>query len=78
MIKRKQGDRRGMKTQTEDTFGEQYKALRVVLTSHMTHAARYGTVYGPGSRRRKLDDKRLEEAALLHVTDIIKQILQGG
>lgn len=44
----------------------------------MTHAARYGTVYGPGNRRCRLDDKRLEEAALLHVTHIIKQILQGG
>lgn len=67
-----------MKSWTEDTFGEQYKALRMVLTSHMTHAARYGTVYGPGSRRCKLDDKRLEEAALLHVTGIMKQMLQGG
>lgn len=67
-----------MKSRTEDTFGEQYKALRMVLTSHMTHAARYGTVYGPANRTCKQEDKRLEEAALLHVTDIIKLILQGG
>lgn len=67
-----------MKSRTGDTFGEQYKALRMLLTSHMTHAARYGTVYGPANTMCKQDDKRLEEAALLHVTDIIKLILQGG
>lgn len=34
VIKRKRGGGRGMKSRTEDTFGEQYKALRMALTSH--------------------------------------------